>query len=219
MASILQFRIHRVRCVDETGGQYAERFGNDEIYLGGHSILGDGSTAAIAPFSVYPHFDDGDVKVFDPPRVFHEFELGPTFPQEFGIGMTLIEKDGGGMADAVRKIADKVGEEVRKRLDTAQAANKADMARMSKMSGADVKPRLNPVLATAISYAAPYVIDFVKRKLMAAVSDDVFQPQHATMLIPSASFSWSGSPTSAQQSVVCRDHSGVYQLVFDWNLV
>ncbi len=216
MASILQFRVHSVRCADETGGQYAERFGNDEIYLGGHWILQDGTTAAISPFSVYPHFDDGNVKVFDPPYVFHEFELGATFPQEFGMGMTLIEKDGGGMANAVQRIADKVGEEVRKRLDAGQAARKADMARATS---AKVQPRLAPVLAYAISAAAPFVIDFVKRKLMAAISDNVFQPQHATVEIPSADFTWSGSPTSAQQSVEFRDHSGIYQLVFDWNLV
>jgi hypothetical protein len=218
MASTLQFRVHTVRCVDETGGQYAERFGNDEIHLGGHSILQDGTTSPIHPFSVYPHFDDGDVKVYDPPRVFHEFALGASFPQEFGIGMTLIEKDAGGMVDAVRKIADKVGEEVQKRLESAKAARKADMTR--KAASEDGRTRaLGPVLSYAIAAAAPYVIDWVKRTIISAFSDDIFQPQHATVMIPSASFDWSGSPSSAISTAVFRDHSGVYYVTFDWNLV
>lgn len=35
MSTQLNLRIHQVKCVDETGGRWAEKFGNDEIYLGG----------------------------------------------------------------------------------------------------------------------------------------------------------------------------------------
>ncbi|MDT7838267.1 hypothetical protein [Aquabacterium sp. OR-4] len=209
MASALQLRIHSVRCVDETGGRFAERFGNDEIYMGGHAMLGDGSTSVVPAFSVYPHFDDGDIKVYNPPRVFHTFALGPSFPQEFAVGLVLIEKDAGGMSDAIKRIADKVETEVRKRLEQPAA-----MVRQAEGQRA-----LSPLLAQALAYAAPYVIDYVRKKLMGAISDDLFQPQHTTVSIDSANFSWSGSPSSAVKTLTFRDHDGVYQVACDWNLV
>ena len=47
MASRLEFRTHSVKRVDETNGSFAERFGNDEIFLGGHNVLQNGETAPI----------------------------------------------------------------------------------------------------------------------------------------------------------------------------
>jgi hypothetical protein len=216
MAKTLQFRIHSVRCIDETGGKYAEKFGNDEMFLGGHSILHDGNTTQIPPFSVYPHFDDGDVKVFNPPRVFHSFDLSGSFPREFGVGMTLIEKDSGGKEEAVRKIADKVEAEVKKRLPAAREARLSESARMA--AGNADAGALGTVLLYAIRLAAPHIIDYVKKQIMAAVNDDVFQPQHATVTLSSVNHSWSGSPTSAQKKVQFRDHEGVYELTYDWHL-
>ena len=80
-----------MKCIDETNGAWAERFGNDEIWLGGYSIASNGNTQPIAPWEVYAHFDDGDIKVFEPPRVFHTFALAPVgFPQELGLGLVLV---------------------------------------------------------------------------------------------------------------------------------
>ncbi len=217
MASQLQFRILKVKCVDETGGRFAEKFGNDEIFLGGHHIMKDGTTTGINPFSVYPHFDDGDVKTFSPPRVFHTFALAANYPQEFGMGMTLIEKDAGGMVTAVKKIAEKVEVEIKKRLPHAQTARTADRAVATDTEGR--ARALPPLLAYAISLAAPHIIDFVKQVVINAFADDIFQPQHATIEIPSAAFTWSGSPNSAAKTVTFKNHSGIYELTYDWNLV
>jgi hypothetical protein len=131
--------------------------------------------------------------------------------------MTLIEKDMGGMVEAVKKITEKVEEEIKKRLPAARSARSSDLARVAE---GDAQARaLPPLLAYAISLAAPYIIDFVKKFIIAAFSDDIFQPQHATVVIPSASFNWSGSPTSAMKTVTFRDHGGIYELSYDWNLV
>ena len=73
MSQQISLRVHSVKCIDETNGAWAERFGNDEIWLGGYTISSTGDTQPIAPSEVYAGFDDGDVKVFEPPRVFHTF--------------------------------------------------------------------------------------------------------------------------------------------------
>ena len=219
MASRLEFRIHSVKCVDETNGSFAERFGNDEIFLGGHNILQNGETAPIRPRSIYPHFDDGDIKVFEPPMVFHTFALGNAYPQEFGIGMTLIEQDQGGMVDAVTVIANRVEEEVKKRLPGAKAQREADAARAAAASAGAAPAVLAPILKYALSAAAPAIIDWVKKKFIGAFADDVFQPQHAVVAISSASHAWSGSATSARSTARASDHQGTYEIVYDWKLV
>ena len=98
MSQQISLRVHSVKCVDETNGAWAERLGNDEIWLGGYTIAANGDTQVIAPWEVYAGFDDNDVKVFDPPRVFHTFTPSPVgYPQELALGLVLVEKDNGGM--------------------------------------------------------------------------------------------------------------------------
>lgn len=210
MATQLSLRVHKVKCVDETGGWLAEKVGNDEIYLGGFSVVNqNGDTAKINPVSIYPHFDDGDVKVFNPPKVFNTINInGPgAFPKTFAVGLVLVEKDAGGMSDAVTKIT-----------DFAQAKIKEKLAEKSAP-----KPGVAPLiggalLKEALLVAAPIVLDFVKKKIVSAFNDEIFTPSIATIDIPSPDFTWSGSMDSAEKTVEFRDHSGVYQLTYDWSL-
>jgi hypothetical protein len=100
-------------CGSAGPGAWAERFGNDEIWRGGYRIAGHGDTQFIAPWEVYVHFDDSDLKVFDPPRVFHTFRPSPVgWPHELGLGLglvlVLVEKDSGGMTDAIEVIAEAI---------------------------------------------------------------------------------------------------------------
>lgn len=219
MATKLEFRIHSVKCVDETNGSFAERFGNDEIHLGGHAILQNGETTPISPRPIYPHFDDGDIKVFDPPMVFHTFALGTGFPQEFAMGLTLIEQDQGGMVNAVKLIADRVEEEVKKRLPGARDHRDADVARATAAHAGVAPAVFVPVLKYAVAAAAPAVIDWVKKKVIAVFADDVFQPQHAVTAVSSSSHTWSGSTTSARSTARATDHQGTYEIVYDWKLL
>jgi len=57
-----------VVCVDEMGGSWREKFGNDEIYLGAIGIDSSGGAIKVPFFEVYANFDDGDIKRFNPPR-------------------------------------------------------------------------------------------------------------------------------------------------------
>ena len=210
MSTQLSLRIHSVKCVDETGGSFAEHFGNDEIALGGMVLNATGETTKVDPFWVYGSFDDGDVFVFPQPRVFHTFPLGTSFPVEFGCGLTVIEKDAGGAADAVAKLADYVEEQVKAHLPKAR-----DQRAMATPGS---RAALAPLLSWAIGAAAPAVLSYLKNKLSALFSDDVFRPQFTTVTIGSKDFTWSGSKVSARKTLLFSDHGGKYEVVYDWAL-
>lgn len=222
MSTKLSLRIHRVTCIDETGGKYVERIGNDEIYLGGFAVNDKAETVEIKPVSIYPHFDDGDSKVFNPPKIFHTFPLpnakswGPE-PKGFGIGLVLIERDTGkDFSSAItkitefakKKIAEKLEEEKKKREE------KKKEEKASKLAGAV----LTPLIIAAIKLAAPYIVDFAKRQLLRGLRDEVFLPQEATIEISSPNHAWSGSKDSVEKTVHFREHGGHYALVYDWLL-
>ena len=210
MSQQISLRIHSVKCIDETNGAWAERFGNDEIWLGGYSISASGDTQFIAPWEVYAHFDDGDVKVFEPPRVFHTFTLSPAgFPQELGLGLVLVEKDNGGMNDAIKAIAKLVQDKLKAALATPPSTRPLPGA----VGGVAVA-----VLKWALSVVGPIVAAEVKRRIMVAYNDDVFQPQHVTLSVPGLNLRFSGSLTSARNTLRFRDHDGIYELTYDWQV-
>jgi len=92
MASSATFRIRRVKCVDEMGGSFRERFGNDEIKAAVFSADLRGSTKNSGRFDIYPDFDDGDVKTFDPPKEVVTLDLaGATGEVEVAFSVLLIE--------------------------------------------------------------------------------------------------------------------------------
>lgn len=194
MATKLSLRIHRVACIDETNGKYMEKIGNDEICLGGLALNNQGETIKIPPFSVYPHFDDGDVKAYNPPKIFYTFPLTASgnWPKGFGITFILIEKDAGGMEAAVAAIAD---------------ASKNYLATHFKALV------LSP---PTIPSPKPPLPDL--RRLLPTFKDDVFYPQFVSLSIPGPSFSWSGSLDSVEKTVNFRDHGGHYALTYDWLL-
>lgn len=94
MSKTLQVRIHRVTCIDETGGSLAERMGNDEMYLCGYAIDNNNNVYPINPVSIYGNFDDGDVKTFYNPLLFYQFTVNDAAaPQNFAIAFILVERD------------------------------------------------------------------------------------------------------------------------------
>ena len=53
---------------------------------------------------------------------------------------------------------------------------------------------------------------------MAAYNDDVFQPQHVTLSVSGPNMLFSGSTTSARNTLRFRDHDGIYELTYDWQV-
>jgi hypothetical protein len=92
MADSATFRIRRVKCRDEMGGSFRERFGNDEIKCAVFSADLRGSTRNSGRIDIYDDFDDGDEKTFDPPREIVTLDLaGASGEVELAFSVLLIE--------------------------------------------------------------------------------------------------------------------------------
>ena len=123
MANSATFRIHRVKCRDEMGGSFRERFGNDEIKCAVFSADLRGSARNSGRINIYEHFDDGDEKRFTPPREVITLDLaGAAGEVELSFAVLLIESqltEGDGVRKAfeafVKVYEEKVKEEVAKR--------------------------------------------------------------------------------------------------------
>ena len=202
----ITLRIHSVRCVDETGGSFQERFGNDEISLGGFGVDANLTPTKVAPFDVYANFDDRDTKNYSPPLSFVTLNLAgqSEWPKSCGVGFLLFERDNGGRIGAT----DKVFAELSKKLEeekAKQAANK----------GANLAAIPWTVIAAEVwKYIGPWV----KQTIRNAIDDDMFPLRIVEVTIPSPDFNWGGSNTSSTSTVDFRDHSGIYELTYDWQL-
>lgn len=92
MANSATLRIRRVKCRDEMGGQYREKFGNDEIKCAIFSADLRGSTRNSGRIDIYEHFDDGDQKTFNPPKEVVTLDLaGMEGEVELAFSVLLIE--------------------------------------------------------------------------------------------------------------------------------
>ncbi len=130
MAESATFRVRRVKCRDEMGGKYREKFGNDEIKAAVFSADLRGSTKNSGRFEIYPDFDDGDVKTFDPPMEVVTLDLaGKTGEVEVAFSVLLIESqltEGDSLEKAwnefVKIYGEALQEEVKKRELTVEQA-------------------------------------------------------------------------------------------------
>lgn len=106
----LEFRLHKVKCLDETGGFFGEHAGNDEMDLGGSAIDETGDTHNIPKFRVGSNFDDGEQVTFSPPRRFTTFDLteGTVFPKSYFVTMVLAEVDQGGLTEFQQSLLAKI---------------------------------------------------------------------------------------------------------------
>ncbi len=209
MSSQITLRIHSVKCVDETGGKWAEKVGNDEIALAGFGIDANSETVFVNRFGVYAHFDDGDIKTYAPPRNFITLALNPNgpFPQTCVAGFFLAEEDGGeDFGSKAMAIYEKVREEVTKQKQAASLVP-AGAARLA-----------SPAAAAIWEFSRSVVYPWAKAKILNAMKDDIFPPTDTMVTIPTPGFTWDGSTVSPPAAVEFRGHDGIYLLTYDWVL-
>lgn len=199
----LELRIHKVRCVDETDPEF---WGDDEISLGGTTVDESGDVKKVSPFTVKNDFDDGEQKVYSPPRRFTFFNLteGTTFPKTYCVTLVLAEIDMGGFASFVSKLWDKVKGKV---LELVAIA-------VGGAIGSTV-----PGLGTLVGAAVGWVIAKFFDWLIGLFGDDVFVPATVSISIPSLNARWSGGRTDSPEGIITyKGYGGTYQLTYDWRL-
>jgi hypothetical protein len=214
MSNQISLRIHSVKCLEETGGSWAERVGNDEIEIAGFGIDAAANTVQVSRFEVYPHFDDGETKNFSPPRKFVTLNLANTnsFPKNCSVGLLLSERDSGDFGTKAGQIFAKVKEEMEKK-------KKEEEDKKKMMSGvAAPAPLTGAELAVIWEIVKPIIFKYIIDKVIHAADDDIFPPQDVSVTISSADFTFDGSKVSSQFPVEFRGHDGAYRATCDWEL-
>jgi hypothetical protein len=202
----LELRIHKVRCDDETNGFLGSEAGNDEIDLGGTTVDETGGTGKVSPFRVGSSFDDGEEKVFSPPRRFTFFNLteGTAFPKSYFVTLVLAEADMGGLPDFINKLLTWVKEKV-------IAALTAAIGSAIGMSGGPV----GAIIGAAVGFAVGLVFDLFKSMW----EDDIFKPQTVRVNIPSLTARWPNAKTDGPEGTLTfSGHGGTYRVVYDWRM-
>jgi len=203
----LEMRIHRVKCVDETGSGPFGNIGNDEIDLGGSAVDETGDVHAIAKFRVGSNFDSGEHVDFTPPRSFTTFDLreGTAFPKSYFVTLVLAEVDAGGLSSFINKLVQKVKEKVRASI----------LAAAGGVLGTSGGP-----IGIAIGIAVGTVLDKVFDFLGRLWGDDIFPPVTASVSVASLTARWPGGQTDSPEGVATfKGHGGHYRVAYDWRML
>jgi hypothetical protein len=191
-----------VRCDDETNPEFA---GDDEIALGGLSVDETGETKQVGQFTVRNDFDDGEEKVYGPPKRFTFFNLqeGTTFPKDYAVTLVLAEKDMGGLHDFIVKLWEKVKDKV---LEYAAAA-------LGAAVGTATFPGLGTIIGAVVGWALGKLIEW----LIGLFSDDIFAPATLTCKIHGLANRFAGNKTDSPEGLVTfSGYGGRYSLTYDW---
>ncbi|MEJ6396944.1 hypothetical protein [Yoonia sp. 208BN28-4] len=211
----LKFRLHRVKCVDETNPEWP---GDDEIAAGGVAVNWNEDTTQINEFRVGNSFDDGESKFYNPPRVLKNFSLDDAeFPADFMVAMALAEKDNGGLSKFIDDLWEAIRDHVEVILIAVGAA--AGLA-IGAGVGGTVGTAIGGPLGTIIGLAAGAIIGALVGWLISALKDDIFEPQSAAVRLPSHDSAFAGgSLTSPTMTLNFRNHGGHYRAYYSWQIV
>ncbi|NGO09864.1 hypothetical protein G5C60_20215 [Streptomyces sp. HC44] len=198
----LELRIHKIKCVKETGGE----IGQDDIDLSGTAVDEDGGTHPVPKFRVR-QFDSGEVHTYSPPKQFTTFSLTEnskvTFPKVYTVILVLSDADKGGISEFLSNLLDKVREEV------AKAVTKAITGKLDDPSAAVIM-----AIGLAVSYVLGEIVDLLKR----VWSDEILKPVAVQTVISSPNSRWAGQPNSPEKTIDFTGKGAHYQLTYDWEM-
>jgi hypothetical protein len=200
--SKLEFRLHSVKCVDETDGFLGSEAGSDEISIAGTTV-DQGNVAKIPVLKVGSFGSDGSVKTFSPPRPFGTFDLrnAPAFPSSYHVTLVLAEVDMGGLPDFVNKVLEKIRDKLASELAAA---------------GAKGAGPLGAVLGAVIGFAVSEAFRIFK----STWEDDVFKPVTLDATIPTRNHRFDNGATDSGEGIAFFiGHGGRYEVTWDWNVL
>ena len=202
---ILEFRIHRLSCIDETGGVMEEWCGTDTIFLSGVATGATGATAQIPEMRIGA-FDAGCVKEFTPPLPFCVFDLrdGSDWPKAFFVTLVLSDLEMGELAGFQKRIVQKAGDEVTSAIFAA--------------TGLSLEAR-GGILGGIVGAMTGWVAGWIFSDPGSWWNRDVFPPKTLSLEIPSRSAAFpGGTPASPLFQARMRGRDGEYALAYDWRL-
>ena len=204
-ARTLEFRVHRLSCIDETGGVLEDFCGTDTIFLSGAAIGATGATALLPELRIGA-FDAGCVKEFTPPRPFCAFDLreGADWPKAYFVTLVLSDLEMGNLAGFQKKLVEKAGEEVTSAVFAATGLSLG--ARGGVMGG-------------IIGAMTGWVAGWIFGDPGSWWNQDAFPPKTIALEIPSRSHAFPGGRQESAPSLTqLRGRDGEYAVEFDWRM-
>ncbi|WP_332880966.1 hypothetical protein [Streptomyces sp. NBC_00564] len=197
----LELRLHQVKCLEETNELF-----KDEISLGGTAVDESGDADKISSFRV-KSFHTGGVQTYAPPRRLVWFSLaeGPVkFPKSYFVTLVLAEVDGGGFADFVDRLLDKVRDRI------LAVFEDVINAKLGTLGG-----QIGELISKVVAIVATKIFDL----LTGLWKDDIFKPFTVQTTLSSTTGRWLGGRSdSPERTVTFAGHGGKYQLVYDWRM-
>ncbi|MCW6004312.1 hypothetical protein K1W54_06915, partial [Micromonospora sp. CPCC 205371] len=195
----LRLQFTRVACIDETNGWFGTETGSDEISIGGAILDTDGNTNKIAPVDLGGSWDDGDVRVLNPPTSITAYSMrgGKTFPRAIFVTLILVERDGNGMQEIISGLVEMIAENAKTIL--------------TALLGSD-----GPI-GVLTGIAVGYAIDKIVAKIRSLWDDVTFLPRTLQGNIPSRQAMFAGQRTSEPARVLFVG-PGEYACHFQWQL-
>lgn len=203
---LIQLRIHKVKCVKETSGEW----GDDEIALGGYMIDDEGEIIKVREFYVSKNFNSGETKAYNPPKPFASFVAKKNGQKKIVLAtLALAEKDQGGFASFLDDLWSKV---------TLQAtvfagALYAALAALVPSAAWFFLPGVLSGLLIGVLVAAAITAIFAL--LASWLKDDIFKPVSTAFYVPTLD-----TPVTTPTDVASfNGHGGRYQITYDWAVV
>ncbi|MGB8192615.1 MAG: hypothetical protein WCF67_11885 [Chitinophagaceae bacterium] len=213
----LKFKVHQVKCIDETGNWLVERAGSDTINMGGVTLDDTDRSEKINQFRV-GSFNDGTTKNYSPAQLLKSFTInGGGYPKTYAVFLSLAEKDSGGFGSFIQELYDAIRAEVTTILT---ALGAAAGAAIGGAIGGSIGTAVAGPIGTIIGVAAGLILGAVIGWIVGLLSDDIFTPQVATITLTSSNGTFvNNSLQSPQMNLRYRQFSGEYNVKYSWEIV
>ncbi len=208
-------RVHEVKCIDETNPEW---FGHDEIAWGGSAVDDKDNTTKIPEYYVGGGFDDGDRKVYSPPKILKSFSLSDNvYPKTFLVVLVLAEKDCGGLSTFINNLYQAV-----------KAHLQIILSSLGALAGATIGEAIGGSIGTAIAGPLGTVIGLVAGAILGALigwlidifKDDIFPARATSLTLGSGDAAFqNGALVSAPLYLKYHDHGGRYRVKLDWEIL
>lgn len=222
----IALHIPRVRCVDETGGRWAEKIGNDEIYLGAVfiSISANKSFTVTTTGAKLVNNDFDDKETVNWNRDLFNYNLGDPavypYPKVVLASLMLAEHDNG---NGRNKFLETLAQDLRAKL-----TSEAIEAAVNQQRRVTTSPG-SAVAAAAPSFVMEALKELAKEKLKEAVDyliktasrwagDDIFPTATRIIDIPTENHTWNGQRQTSEEQVEFVGNKGKYSVSMRWEL-
>ncbi len=228
MTASIALHVPRVRCADETGGSFKERFGNDEIYLGAVFVAISANKSfdvRVSPCqSIGGNFDDKETVNWG--RDLFRYDLGDAsvypYPKAVIASLVLAEHDAGnGRNKFLEKLAQQFSDQLTADAIDGAVKKAALAAGFSGHAAAAEESKPNFAVDALKKWAGAKIGelgDYLLGKASDWVGDDIFRPAVKLLDIPSETHTWNGLGDTPEEIVEFLGHDGKYHVTMRWLL-